>query len=515
MGTLFSISFGCLLFLSVLSELKKVDRLRGIIDLMLVLFVLGLFLQADNGMNQKLFWTATVFLTAGYSLSLLSNLNKVLRLTIPILLLPIFIVVDTPMSYGEYVVSFSESKVILFIALGYLLPQMVGLKAMALKKVLGLEEGEAINIVGPVFLGLLIFSSMFFHSTAGIMLVTIGLWTNSLNYNGQGKNLALFSLAMLMVYSYIGIGNLDSVDFTLGKTIEGLLFGVFSGLIITRLTALARKQLLAAVLSLFMVFSLFAMLLLLGTQKTDLGGIDAFVAGIFGMALIFLSDPDPKWKSVALSTAFFVGMIIIPFTIEKDEVKGEFSSVVTPKTEVLKEQEKDLFDQVGSDLKGIVGDYEIAKENLLFDFELGPKGGRTKGRFKSIKGKVLIAEVVEQSIFDIELNVSDLTTMNKFRDESLMGEEYFDVSRFPKMTFRSRVLKAKGDSYELTGDFVMLGVKKSQIVQMKLIENDTSSSAPILIGKGSVDRTMFGMKPDPKEGNVVDFEFRIQLNKLN
>jgi polyisoprenoid-binding protein YceI/uncharacterized membrane protein YiaA len=515
MGTLFSISFGCFLLFSILTELKKVDRLRGINDLMLVLFVLGLFLHADNGVNQKLFWTAALFITAGFSLSLIPNLNKIIRLIIPILILPIFIAVDTPLSYGEYVVSFSDSKVILFIALGYLLPQIVGLKAMALKKLLGLEKDQAISIVGPVILGVLIFTAMFFHSTAGIMLVAIGLWAGSLNHNGRGKNLALFALAMLMVYSYIGIGNLDSLDFTLGKTIEGLLFGVFSGLIFTRLTAHARKQLLAAVLSLFMVFSLFAMLLLLGTQKIDLGGMDAFVAGIFGMALIFLSDPDPKWKSVALSTVFFVGVTITPFTIEKDEVKGEVSSFVKTKTDVLNEQETDLFDQVGSDLKGIVGDYEIAKENLLFDFELGPKGGRTKGRFKSIKGKVLIAEVIEQSIFDIELNVSELTTMNKFRDESLMGEEYFNSARFPKMTFRSRDLKAKGDSYEINGDFVMLGVKRSQIVQLKLVENEGSSNAPILIGKGSVDRTMFGMKPDPKEGNIVDFEYRIQLNKLN
>jgi polyisoprenoid-binding protein YceI len=161
------------------------------------------------------------------------------------------------------------------------------------------------------------------------------------------------------------------------------------------------------------------------------------------------------------------------------------------------------------------GNYKIEKENIDFTFELGPKGGRTKGKFKALVGDVKVAEQIENSEFDVKLNVLDLTTMNKFRDESLMGAEYFNVAKFPLITFKSKKLVAKNDLYELTGEFTMLGVKKSQIVNVKLVSGTGEGVKPVLIGKGSIDRTMFGMKPDPKEGNVVDFRFTIQLDKLD
>jgi len=34
---------------------------------------------------------------------------------------------------------------------------------------------------------------------------------------------------------------------------------------------------------------------------------------------------------------------------------------------------------------------------------------------------------------------------------------------------------------------------------------------PVLSGSGAIDRTLFGMKPDSKEGNIVDFTLYIPL----
>jgi polyisoprenoid-binding protein YceI len=59
----------------------------------------------------------------------------------------------------------------------------------------------------------------------------------------------------------------------------------------------------------------------------------------------------------------------------------------------------------------------------------------------------------------------------------------------------------------------MLGVSKEVKVQLKYVGNNETTSQPILVGKSSIDRTQFGMKPDSKEGNVVDFEFKIELVK--
>jgi polyisoprenoid-binding protein YceI len=61
----------------------------------------------------------------------------------------------------------------------------------------------------------------------------------------------------------------------------------------------------------------------------------------------------------------------------------------------------------------------------------------------------------------------------------------------------------------------MLGVSKDLPIQLKYIGMVESNGkmVPVLIGKSAIDRTLFGMKPDSKEGNVVAFEFKVDLIK--
>lgn len=346
--------------------------------------------------------------------------------------------------------------------------------------------------------------------------MTIGLWSGVMLHKGQGKNLALFSLGLLLAYPFLSLGNVDAVDITLGKTIEGLLFGAFAVLFATKASTRSSKLMLSSLISILLVMFLFAFLLILGTQKTDFGGVDAFVAGIYGMALMFLASSETEWKSPVFISVILTGLIVAPMTI--DATLDSTDPITTQKSQgsnVKIEVELDPFDQKGIELNALSGKYAIDEKNMDFTFELGPKGGRTKGKFKAIKGSVYILSPLGNSEFDVRLNVADLSTMNKFRDESLMGEEYFNAARFPEMTFKSKKLIPKDDAYELTGEFIMMGVKKPQVVTVKLFSGTETGSQPVLIGKGSVDRTSFGMKPDPKEGNVVDFQFNIQLIKAN
>jgi hypothetical protein len=46
-------------------------------------------------------------------------------------------------------------------------------------------------------------------------------------------------------------------------------------------------------------------------------------------------------------------------------------------------------------------------------------------------------------------------------------------------------------------------------IQLKYVVDKNGNSS--LIGMSSIDRTKFGMQPDSREGNIVDFEFQIPL----
>jgi polyisoprenoid-binding protein YceI len=81
------------------------------------------------------------------------------------------------------------------------------------------------------------------------------------------------------------------------------------------------------------------------------------------------------------------------------------------------------------------------------------------------------------------------------------------------MSYSSKKLTKKEGLYELEGSFTMLGVSKPLNIELKYVGRTGSNQAPVLVGRSSIDRTEFGMKPDSKEGNVVDFEFRVELIK--
>ena len=55
----------------------------------------------------------------------------------------------------------------------------------------------------------------------------------------------------------------------------------------------------------------------------------------------------------------------------------------------------------------------------------------------------------------------------------------------------------------------MLGVTKKVKVSLQRID---LNGRKILIGSGTIDRTQFGMAPDASEGNVVEFNYQVELD---
>ena len=108
-----------------------------------------------------------------------------------------------------------------------------------------------------------------------------------------------------------------------------------------------------------------------------------------------------------------------------------------------------------------------------------------------------------------------MTTNNELRDESLMEKAYFNGGKYPSMKFKSKKLISKNDYYELDGEFTMIGETNPLKVQVKYIGSVVKDGVkiPQFIGKASINRTTFGMKADSKEGNIVDFDFKIELQK--
>ena len=231
------------------------------------------------------------------------------------------------------------------------------------------------------------------------------------------------------------------------------------------------------------------------------------MAFLIGTSIGFVSFYDFTLTHVVFSSSLLIGMIFGPLIINEE---------LAEQKKILTQNSSPKSNKKGLPLETIVGSYKIDPNYSRVIFKLGNKGDITEGCIKSLSGSISINSNITKSSLNVVIPVDSLTTFNSMRDESLMEQNYFFRSKFPKMRYLVRSIKKETDYYLLNGSFTMIGVSKPLNVQMKFIETKTINGVKrhVLIGKSKINRTKFGMTPDSKEGNLVDFEFRVEITEI-
>lgn len=91
-----------------------------------------------------------------------------------------------------------------------------------------------------------------------------------------------------------------------------------------------------------------------------------------------------------------------------------------------------------------------------------------RGHFSKVTGTVefdpknLSASKVEASV-----DVNTIDTREENRDKHLKSPDFFDVAKYPAMTFKSKKFAAAGTGrYKVTGDFTLHGVTKELVLDL-------------------------------------------------
>ena len=104
--------------------------------------------------------------------------------------------------------------------------------------------------------------------------------------------------------------------------------------------------------------------------------------------------------------------------------------------------------------------------------------GTTHGKFTRFSGKIDVdREHPENSSVTAQIDVRSIDTHIRKRDDHLRSPEFFNVEKFPQMTFRSRSVKRTGpQSGDILGDLTMHGVTRPITLHVKLLTpiNETS-----------------------------------------
>jgi polyisoprenoid-binding protein YceI len=120
------------------------------------------------------------------------------------------------------------------------------------------------------------------------------------------------------------------------------------------------------------------------------------------------------------------------------------------------------------------------------------------GRFKEATAKVALDDAdLTKSQVSVEINAASIDTGEVKRDEHLKGPDFFDVKKFPKLTFKSTKIAKAGAGYKLTGDLTIRDVTKSVTLDATLsapVKTPWGNQARAAKLTGKIKRGDFGLK---------------------
>ncbi len=144
-----------------------------------------------------------------------------------------------------------------------------------------------------------------------------------------------------------------------------------------------------------------------------------------------------------------------------------------------------------------------------------------RGEFGKTTGTVTIDEKdLSRSIAEATIDTTTLSTREPNRDKHLKSPDFFDVEKYPTITFKSTSFKKVGpDKYKVTGDLTLHGVTKPVVLDVE--SSDAVSKDP----KGNerrgatvtttLNRKDFGLtwnKPIESGGVLVGDQVAINLD---
>ena len=149
----------------------------------------------------------------------------------------------------------------------------------------------------------------------------------------------------------------------------------------------------------------------------------------------------------------------------------------------------------------------------------------TTGRFNEYTAVIKADETdFSDATFEVIIQAKSVDTKDEKRDAHLRNADFFDVEKYPTITFKSsKFTKVSGSKYKITGIFTMHGVSKEVTLDAKfggIITDSRFGTRAGLKIYGEVDRYDFDLKYNAAMeagglilGKEVRIDCRIELIK--
>lgn len=152
------------------------------------------------------------------------------------------------------------------------------------------------------------------------------------------------------------------------------------------------------------------------------------------------------------------------------------------------------------------GDYAFDKAHSFIGFRVRHMGlVDVPGSFTDFQGDVdFNADDIRKSSVAFTAQMKSVDTRVNARDNHLRSKDFFEVDKYPEMTFKSTAVKKKGRQYVLTGNLTMKGVTKEVTIPFRIygpMKDERGTIRMGITGTTTINRREFNVNYG---GNLPD-----------
>jgi polyisoprenoid-binding protein YceI len=142
---------------------------------------------------------------------------------------------------------------------------------------------------------------------------------------------------------------------------------------------------------------------------------------------------------------------------------------------------------------------------------------KVRGRFAEFSGEIVTGQNPLESSVSADIQLSSIITGQEQRDQHIRSADFFDVEKYPTMTYRSTGVRADGGDYIVDGDLTLKGVTKSVALKLELNGFGPDAYGGTRAGftaTGEINRKDFNVSfdaPLQNGGVVVSDKITVQL----
>jgi polyisoprenoid-binding protein YceI len=128
--------------------------------------------------------------------------------------------------------------------------------------------------------------------------------------------------------------------------------------------------------------------------------------------------------------------------------------------------------------------YKIDPVHSAIGFKVRHFFSHVSGSFGKFEGTINVdPDHPEKSSVTVTIEATSVDTKNEKRDEDLRSEHFFDVAKYPTITFKSKSVKQTGaDSGDIVGDLTMHGVTRGITLHVKFLGKGTGMGGKQISG---------------------------------